>query len=481
MLDADGSLLDRTRMIHITDYDCFHEQGYYSPGDTGAPVYTTQVAQIGVAICYGRHYPETMRALAFNGAELVVVPQAGAVAEWPEGLYEAEMRGRHFNLELDLAMFVALATPLHGLSVRVTLMEPGILALRLWATAALPLLLCPLAPRTRERTTREPAASGAGHGRKIMISVVVPLLNEEAIVSRLHDALVTALRAVDSTWEVVYVDDGSRDRTLELLLGLREQDERVVVVELSRNWGHQAALTAGLTQARGDAVVLMDGDLQDPPQVIADMVTAWRKGAQVVLAERRSRAERGPRRWLFQNFYKVLAFLSDFPIPLNVGIFGLLDRQVVDALNQLSETNRYLPGLRAWVGFKTAVVTYDRAERAAGEPKQTVWRLFRYGLNAIFSFSYKPLRLSLFFGMFIATLAMIYGVALLTCRLLGLGMFGLRVVDGYTTTIVSILFLGGVQLMSVGILGEYIGRIYDEVKRRPLVLVRKVHDARGQP
>lgn len=312
-----------------------------------------------------------------------------------------------------------------------------------------------------------------------MISVVIPLLNEESLVHRLHEAVAAGLEPLGLPWEVVYVDDGSRDKTLELLLGVQRKDDRVVVVELSRNWGHQAALTAGLGQARGNAVVLMDGDLQDPPAVIVSLVKAWQEGAQVVIAERRSRAEHGLRRWLFLNFYRVFGFLSDYPIPLNAGIFGLLDRQVVDALKELSETNRFLPGLRAWVGFKTAVVAYDRAERADGEPKQNFWRLLRYALNAIFSFSYKPLRLSLFFGMLVATLAMLYGMALFTCRVMGVGMFGIPVVDGYTTTIVSILFLGGVQLISVGILGEYIGRIYDEVKRRPLVLVRKVHTRQG--
>jgi dolichol-phosphate mannosyltransferase len=313
-----------------------------------------------------------------------------------------------------------------------------------------------------------------------MICLVVPIYNEEPIVRRLHAEVVAAMEVTGQPWRVIYVDDGSRDQTLHLLLELKDQDPRVSVLELSRNWGHQAALTAGLAHADGDAIVLMDGDLQDPPRVIPDLVTAWRKGAQVVIAQRRSRAERGVRRWLFALFYRVLGFVSDYPIPLNAGIFGLLDRQAVDAVNRLGESNRYLPGLRAWVGFKTAVVNYDREERAGGEPKQTFWKLLRYGLDAIFSFSYKPLRLSLFVGLFTSAFAMLYGSGLVICRVLGIGMFGRPVVDGYTSTIVSILFLGGVQLMSVGVLGEYIGRIYDEVKRRPLYLVRKLHGA-AQP
>jgi glycosyltransferase involved in cell wall biosynthesis len=308
-----------------------------------------------------------------------------------------------------------------------------------------------------------------------MISLVVPIFNEEELIDRLYQEARAALDKTGEEWELVFVNDGSRDRSLELLLALHARDGRVVVVELSRNWGHQAAVTAGLEAARGDAVVLMDGDLQDPPAVIPELVAAWRGGAQVVIAQRRSRAERGLRGWLFRAFYKALGALSDFPIPLNAGIFGLLDRRAVDAITRLSETNRYLPGLRSWVGFPTAVVFYDRGARAAGEPKQTLTRLLRYGLDAIFSFSYKPLRLSLVCGLSAALFALLYGAALLVCRLAGVGMFGLPVVDGYTTTIVSILFLGGVQLISVGILGEYIGRIYDEVKRRPLYVVRATH------
>jgi len=178
---------------------------------------------------------------------------------------------------------------------------------------------------------------------------------------------------------------------------------------------------------------------------------------------------------LFPLFYKVLGYLSDFPIPLNAGIFGLLDRQATDAINRLSESNRYLPGLRSWVGFKTAVVYYDREERAAGEPKQNFWRLLKYALDAIFSFSYKPLRLSLFLGALTAVLSLVYGIVLVVFRFFGVGIFGGPVIIGYTSTIVSILLLSGVQLICVGLLGEYIGRIYDEVKRRPLFLVHAIH------
>jgi dolichol-phosphate mannosyltransferase len=308
-----------------------------------------------------------------------------------------------------------------------------------------------------------------------MISVVVPVYDEEALIPRLHEELGKALAASGEPAEIVYVNDGSRDGSLGLLLGLRRADRRVTVVDLSRNWGHQAALSAGLKIASGDAAVLIDADLQDPPSVIPDLVAAWKEGAEVVVAERRSRHDAGLRRLLFPLFYRLLGFFSDFPIPLNAGIFGLLDRRAVAAVNGLSETNRYLPGLTAWVGFRTRVVLYDRQARAAGAPKQSFLRLLRYALDAIFSFSYKPLRLSLFSGLLVAFFAVVYGIVLTVCRLLGTGLFGIPVVNGYTSTIVAILFLGGVQLVSVGILGEYLGRVYDEVKRRPLFVIRDVH------
>jgi dolichol-phosphate mannosyltransferase len=310
-----------------------------------------------------------------------------------------------------------------------------------------------------------------------MISVVVPIFDEEAVFPRFHAALLEVMSRIPEPWEVLYINDGSRDRSLDLLLEAQRTDARMAVVELSRNWGHQPALTAGLSLARGDAAVLIDGDMQDPPSIIPDLIAAWRAGAEVVIAERRSRHESGFRRILFPLFYRCLAFLSDYPIPLNAGIFGLLDRKALDAINRLTETNRYLPGLRAWVGFTTKVVLYDRQPRAAGEPKQSLVRLVRYALDAVFSFSYKPLRISLFSGLFVAAFAVVFGMILVVCRFLDVGLFGIPVIDGYTSTIVSILFLGGVQLIGIGILGEYLGRVYDEVKRRPLFLIRQIHRA----
>jgi dolichol-phosphate mannosyltransferase len=309
----------------------------------------------------------------------------------------------------------------------------------------------------------------------LSVSLVVPIFNEEVILARLHAETVPVLAALGEPYEIVYVNDGSHDGSLEILLGFQAADSQVVVVDLSRNWGHQAAITAGLSVARGDAVILMDGDLQDPPAVIPELIRTWHDGAQVVIAERRSRQERGLRGALFHLFYRLLGYLSDYPIPLNAGIFGLLDRRVVNVINRLSENNRYLPGLRSWIGFKTAFVQYERQERAGGVPKQTLFRLIKYGLDAIFSFSYKPLRLSMVLGLLTGLFAVLFGVVLITCRTFGIGLFGQPIVAGYTSTIVSILFLSGVQLFCVGLLGEYIGRVYDEVKRRPLFVVHQIH------
>jgi len=231
-----------------------------------------------------------------------------------------------------------------------------------------------------------------------MLSVVVPIYNEEENIAAFHAAVRAVMDTLQQSWEVVYVNDGSRDRSLSLLTEIQRRDQRVIVVEFSRNFGHQAALTAGLQVARGDAIMLMDGDFQDPPEVLPRMVQAWKDGAKVVIAERSSRAETGIRGKLFPLFYKVMGLISDFPIPLNAGIFGLLDRQAADSIIHLQEGNRYLPGLRAWVGFPTSIVYYDRADRAAGEAKQTLPKLFKYAMDAIFSFSYKPLRLGLALG-----------------------------------------------------------------------------------
>src|SRR5215469_5063991 len=297
-----------------------------------------------------------------------------------------------------------------------------------------------------------------------MLSVIVPIFNEEENIGAFQAALEAILGHISEetreSWEVIYVNDGSRDSSLQLLLEIHEREPRVTVVEFSRNFGHQAALTAGLQMARGDAIILMDGDFQDPPEVLPNLVNAWKKGAKVIIAERSSRAESGLRGKLFPLFYKLMGWISDFPIPLNAGIFGLLDRQAADAIIGLREGNRYLPGMRAWVGFPTSVVTYKRAERAAGEAKQTLVRLIKYAMDAIFSFSYKPLRLGMALGSAVLTVSLFTAVVLLASAVLGLKFLSATRAAGFAGTLLAVLLLGGVQLVCTGLLGEYIGRIY---------------------
>jgi len=313
-----------------------------------------------------------------------------------------------------------------------------------------------------------------------MLSVVVPIYNEEENIIAFHAAVKAVMEAMEERWEIVYVNDGSRDGSLSLLLEIQRRDPRVAVLEFSRNFGHQAALTAGLQVAKGDAVMLMDGDFQDPPEVLPRMVRAWKDGAKVVIAERSSRADKGLRGKLFPLFYKVMGLISDFPIPLNAGIFGLLGRQAADSIINLQEGNRYLPGLRAWVGFPTAIVYYERAGRAAGEAKQTLPKLFKYAMDAIFSFSYKPLRLGLVLGVGVLAFTLFLSLVNLGNTMFHLKYFGIIPGAGHIGTLLAILFLGSVQLICMGLLGEYIGRIYDEVRRRPLYLVHKLHRAEAE-
>src|ERR1700722_17029356 len=286
-----------------------------------------------------------------------------------------------------------------------------------------------------------------------MISVVVPIFNEEEIIRLFHTAVADSMSDIGEAWEVVYVNDGSKDSSLLLLRELQAEDAHVVVVDLSRNWGHMGAISAGLQTARGDAVVLMDGDFQDPPEVVPELVAAWRGGAQVVTAVRRSRQERRKiLAGLFPLFYRLLGALSHFPIPLNAGIFGLLDRQAVDSINSLREGSRYLPGLRAWVGYKTGVVLYDRQDRGGGEGKLTFMSRIKYAMDAITSFSYKPLRLS--FGL--AGFAIAVSVILALCT-----VFSKSAVNPLGYGVAAAIFLvGGFLLLCVGVLGGYLGRVY---------------------
>ncbi|MCX6953713.1 MAG: glycosyltransferase family 2 protein [Verrucomicrobia bacterium] len=302
------------------------------------------------------------------------------------------------------------------------------------------------------------------------IALVIPVFNEQAVLPELFTRLTALFDGThDCAWRPVLVDDGSHDPSASLIRAQSARDPRFELVELSRNFGFQSALAAGLAHARGaEAVVTMDADLQDPPEIIPQLVVAWRGGAEIVRAMRRTRAETGLRRVGFDLFHRLFGSLSDFPIEPNTGTFGLIGRHAVEAFHQLPERHRFFPGLRAWIGFPTADVLYDRQERAAGVPQQTFRRLIRYALDGVFSFSHLPLRVLTYAGIFVACMGFAAGLFFILWRIFQFE----RSPTGFTTLAALITFLGGVQLIGIGVLGEYLGRIYDEVKRRPNYIVK---------
>ena len=298
------------------------------------------------------------------------------------------------------------------------------------------------------------------------MSVVAPMLNEAGTARTFYERVGGALDGVP--WELVVVDDGSTDGTREILAELATADERVKVIELSRNFGHQTAITAGLDHARGDAVVMIDADLQDPPELIAQMLDCWRDGIDVVYAARTER--NGETRFKLATanlFYRLLSRISSIPMTLDSGDFRLLDRRALDALLCMRERNRYLRGMTVWIGFTQTAVPYKRDPRYAGETKFSLLRMVRFSLDAIASFSHLPLQVATLVGFAVAAFAFLMIPVAIVFRIFG------QFVPGVTTTIIAVLLLGGIQLMAVGVIGEYVGRIYDEVKARPLYLVSR--------
>lgn len=302
------------------------------------------------------------------------------------------------------------------------------------------------------------------------LSVIVPCCNEQAVIAASHARLLGALQAVSGLdWEILYVDDGSNDGTLDSLRGIQAADPQVRVLALSRNFGHQIAASAGLEAAAGDAVVLIDADLQDPPELIPDMLARWRDGVDVVYGERESRAgETRFKRWSAGLFYRLLNRLSKTPIPIDTGDFRLMDRRVVDAVLAMPERDRFLRGMVAWAGFRQEPIRYRREARTAGESKYPLRRMLRFAADGLLSFSLVPLRLAVYMGLLASALALI-GIA----YALALRLFTDIWVPGWTLLFIAVLFLGGVQLLSLGVIGEYLGRVYWEVKRRPLYLVKE--------
>ncbi len=308
-----------------------------------------------------------------------------------------------------------------------------------------------------------------------VLSIVVPLYNEESNVSPLLDRIVKVVERLDGapSYEIILVNDGSTDRTLERIRDELARRKHIVLVNLSRNFGHQLAASAGMDIAQGDAVILMDGDLQDPPELVAEFVAKWREGYDVVYAVRRTRKGESPfKLFTARLFYRIIRRLTKVSIPVDTGDFRLMSRRVVDALNRSPERHRFLRGMVSWVGYNQVGITYDRDERYSGSTKYPLTKMFRFAIDGITSFSDVPLRFASYLGFISSAVAFVYALIVIAYKLFSLNPPGYT--PGWASTIVAVLFLGGVQLISLGILGEYIGRIYDEVKGRPLYLIADV-------
>jgi glycosyltransferase involved in cell wall biosynthesis len=322
--------------------------------------------------------------------------------------------------------------------------------------------------------TNEPAESqrlepGRTWTSQPLLSLAVPFYNEEEVIERFFSRVLPVLEGITHNLEVVCVNDGSSDATWQLLCRKAESDPRVRVFDLSRNFGKEVALTAALDQCRGRAVVPIDADLQDPPELIIEMVARWREGFEVVVARRKSRnSDTMSKRLSAEGFYRLFNWLSDTQIPANAGDFRLMDRKVLDAMARMNEQNRFMKGLFAWLGFRTCTLEFEREARAAGETKWKKWKLWNFALDGIFAFTVLPLKIWVYLGVLVSFLSFLYGSFLIIrTSLMGVD------VPGYASLMVVVLFLGGIQLIGLGVLGEYVGRIYKEVKRRPLYIIRE--------
>lgn len=301
-------------------------------------------------------------------------------------------------------------------------------------------------------------------------SVVVPVYNEIESITSFHERCSAAMSAIGERFEIIYVDDGSSDGSWTALKQLARSDDHVRLVRLSRNFGHQLAITAGMEHAAGDTVAVIDADLQDPPEVIAELIDQWRKGADIVYAVR---TERRGESWFKKSsasvFYRVISALSDVDLPLDVGDFRLMSRRANEALCEMPENHRYVRGMVAWLGFETAKVGYARDPRLAGDTKYPIGKMFRFATDGILAFSTRPLRIATWLGLIVSITAFLAAISLSVARVMGN-----YAVQGWTSVMVLVLLLAGVQLLTIGALGEYVGRIYTEVRHRPLYLVREV-------
>lgn len=299
------------------------------------------------------------------------------------------------------------------------------------------------------------------------LSVVAPVFNEEGLIAEFCRRTTAVLDATGETYEIVLVNDGSRDRSALIMRDLHEADERIKVISFSKNFSHQIAITAGIDYAQGRAVVVIDSDLQDPPEVIPELLEKWREGYQVVFAVRAEReGETAFKKTTASLFYRLIRNITNVDIPVDTGDFRLMDRKVVNALKRMREHHRFMRGLSVWVGFKQTGVSYKRDARAIGETKYPLRKMVRFALDGITSFSYLPLQLATYLGFVVAVFSLVFLVAVILLRSINPELF-----YGQASTLASVLFLGSIQLIFLGVIGEYLGRIYDEVKRRPLYIV----------
>ena len=309
------------------------------------------------------------------------------------------------------------------------------------------------------------------------LSVVVPCFNEQEVLQLTHRRLIEALGDNPGfELEIIYINDGSHDRTEQILFEMADADSRVKVISLSRNFGHQPAITAGLNYAKGDIVAVIDADLQDPPELIVSMIAKWREGFDVVYGVRANRKEGFSKRFSYRIFYRLYRFLVQIEAPLDSGDFALLDRRVVDLLNSLPEKNRFIRGLRAWTGFRQTGLVYDRKARAAGDSKYSFRKLVKLAFDGIFNFSTRPLTVIFITGLITSLMSVIGTLVYLIARIGDYKIFGYSPGDarGFTSLILAILFFSGIQLISLGIIGEYLGRLYQESKMRPPYVVKEV-------
>lgn len=312
---------------------------------------------------------------------------------------------------------------------------------------------------------------------KAIYSIIVPVFNEEEVVEECYKRLKSIMDSTDEEYELIFVNDGSKDSTLRIIKNICDNDSKVKIIDFSRNFGHQTAITAGMNFASGQAIVVIDADLQDPPEVILDMINKWKEGYEVVYGKRLKRKGES----LFKKasakfFYRTLNRLTEVEIPVDAGDFRLIDRKVCDALDSIKEKNRYIRGIISWLGFKTACVEFVREKRFAGKTKYPLKKMIKFATDAVISFSYKPLKVISYLGLIFSGVSFIYLLAMVILKIFNL----IDTVDGWTSLVAISLFFNGIVLLVLGIMGEYVGRIYEEVKGRPLYVVNEFVNFRGK-